>query len=133
MLESIDLIRAGNPPHTAQDESKATYEGWCRKADGEIDWNRSQTEVYNQIRGCNPQPGAWTTLNGKELQIFDSQKADGSGRTGRICAITDDGFVINAGRGGILVQRVRYDGGKKISAKDFIAEQGLEVGARFGT
>tara|TARA_R110001599_G_scaffold353646_1_gene594796 strand:- start:457 stop:1374 length:918 start_codon:yes stop_codon:yes gene_type:complete len=133
VLESIDLIRAGNPPHTPQDESKATYEGWCRKADGEINWNRSQTEVYNQIRGCNPQPGAWTTLNGKELQIFDSQKADGSGRTGRICAITDDGFVINAGRGGILVQRVRYDGGKKISAKDFIAEQGLEVGARFGT
>ncbi|MEQ8332717.1 methionyl-tRNA formyltransferase [Nisaea sp.] len=133
VLESIDLIRAGNPPHTPQDESKATYEGWCRKADGEINWNRSQTEVYNQIRGCNPQPGAWTTLNGKELQIFDSQKADGSGRTGRICAITDDGFVINAGRGGILVQRVRYDGGKKISAKDFIAEHGLEVGARFGT
>lgn len=133
VLESIDLIRAGNPPHTPQDESKATYEGWCRKADGEINWNRSQTEVYNQIRGCNPQPGAWTTLNGKELQIFDSQKVDGSGRTGRICAITDDGFVINAGRGGILVQRVRYDGGKKVSAKDFIAEQGLEVGARFGT
>ncbi|MEP3113626.1 methionyl-tRNA formyltransferase [Nisaea sp.] len=133
VLESIDLIRAGNPPHTPQDESKATYEGWCRKADGEINWNRSQTEVYNQIRGCNPQPGAWTTLNGKELQIFDSQKTDGSGRAGRICAITDNGFVINAGRGGILVQRVRYDGGKKISAKDFIAEQGLEVGARFGT
>ena len=59
--------------------------------------------------------------------------ANGSGRTGRICAITDDGFVINAGRGGILVQRVRHDGGKKISARDFIAEQGLEIGARFGT
>ncbi|WP_420404433.1 methionyl-tRNA formyltransferase [Nisaea sp.] len=133
VLESIDLIRAGNPPHTPQDESKATYEGWCRKADGEIDWNRSQGEVYNLIRGCNPQPGAWTTLDGKELQIFDSRPVEGSGRTGRICAITDDGFVVNAGRGGILVKRVRYDGGKKVSAKEFAAEQGLEVGARLGT
>ncbi|UUX50728.1 methionyl-tRNA formyltransferase [Nisaea acidiphila] len=133
VLESIDLIRAGNPPHTPQDESKATYEGWCRKADGQIDWNRSQVEVYNQIRGCNPQPGAWTTLDGKELQIFDSQPAEGAGRTGRICAITDDGFVVNAGRGGILVQRVRYDGGKKVSAKEFAAEMDLKVGSKLGT
>ena len=133
VLESIDLIRAGNPPHTPQDESKATYEGWCRKADGQIDWNRSQGEVYNQIRGCNPQPGAWTTLDGKELQIFDSRPAEGPGRTGRICAITDDGIVVNAGRGGILVQRVRYDGGKKVSAKEFAAEMDLKVGAKLGT
>lgn len=133
VLESIDLIRSGNPPHTAQDESKATYEGWCRKADGKIDWNRSQDEVYNLIRGCNPQPGAWTTLDGKELQIYDSRKAEGSGRTGRICAITDDGFVVNAGRGGILVERVRLEGGRKVSAAEFIAETGLEVGAKLGT
>lgn len=133
VLESIELIRSGNPPHTPQDESKATYEGWCRKEDGKIDWNRSQGEVYNLIRGCNPQPGAWTTLEGKELFIFESEKADGSGRTGRVSALTDEGFVVNAGRGGILVKRVRYDGGKKVSAADFAKEHGFKVGTKLGT
>ena len=72
MIEAIDLVRARRAPRIAQDESKATYEGWCRKADVEIDWSRPAPEVYNLIRGANPQPGAWTRWAGATLQIFDA-------------------------------------------------------------
>ena len=55
VLEAIDLIRSGKPPRTPQDESRAM--SWCRKADGEINWNRSQTEIYNRSAGLSPAPG----------------------------------------------------------------------------
>ncbi len=133
-LEAIDLVRAGNPPRIPQDESKATYEGWCNKKVAEIDWNRSVGEVYNQIRACNPQPGAWTTFNGEPLQIFDCEKTDHAfGRTGRVSAITDDGITITAGRGSIIAKRVRYAGGKKLTAKEFADEVGLEVGSKLAS
>ena len=106
-LEAIDLIRSGKAPKIPQDETKATYESWCRRANAEIDWSRSANEVYNLIRGCNPQPGAWTTYNGEEVQIFDCELTVGSGRFGRVCAIDDTSFTINSGLGGIRISRVR--------------------------
>ena len=133
-LEAIDLVRAGNPPKIVQDHSKATYEGWCNKMVAEIDWNRSVGELYNLIRGCNPQPGAWTTYNGEVLQIFDCTKTDHAcGRTGRVSALSDDGITITAGRGSIIAKRVRYAGGKKVTAAEFAIEVGLEEGAKLAT
>jgi methionyl-tRNA formyltransferase len=126
-------VRGGNPPRIPQDDSRATYESWCKKSDAQIDWNRSAGEIYNLIRGTNPQPGAWTTYKGKTLQIYDSARVEAYGRTGEIVEITDNGFVVVAGRGGILVQRVRPEGGGKVAAVEFIAAEGIEKGARLGS
>ena len=133
MLESVDLIRDGKAPRIAQDHSKATYESWCKAADVAIDWTKPVDEVYYLIRGANPQPGAWTRLNGKTLQIFDSVKAAGAGGApGEITEITGDGFGIAAAGGQILVKRVRPEGGKKVPAGEFAAAEGLSAGARLG-
>ena len=67
-----------SPASTAklvQDESQATYEGWFREAEAKINWANHVDFVHNLIRGCNPAPGAWTTLNGEKLQIFDCAQA----------------------------------------------------------
>ena len=132
VLEAAELVRAGDPPRIGQDNSRATYESWCRKADAKIDWQRSVREVYNLIRGTNPQPGAWTTLAGRTLQIFDCAKVEAYGRPGEVAAVTDAGIIVVAGLGGILAKRVRYDGGAKLAATAFAAEHSLEVGTRLG-
>ena len=132
-LEAVDLIRSGEAPKIPQDETKATYESWCRRANAEIDWSRSATEVYNLIRGCNPQPGAWTTLDGEEVQIFDCELTAGTGRFGRVCAIDDTSFTINSGLGGIRISRVRVGKSGKINSAEFIRDKKIELGRRFGT
>tara|TARA_B100001540_G_scaffold95583_1_gene86144 strand:+ start:1474 stop:2391 length:918 start_codon:yes stop_codon:yes gene_type:complete len=132
-LEAIDLIRSGKAPKIPQDETKATYESWCRRANAEIDWSRSANEVYNLIRGCNPQPGAWTTYNGEEVQIFDCELTVGSGRFGRVCAIDDTSFTINSGLGGIRISRVRLGKSSKIKSAEFIQDRKIELGSRFGS
>ena len=132
MLESIELVRDGNAPREAQDPEDGSYEGWCRKEDVEIDWHKSSDEVYNLIRGANPQPGAWTTFNGAELRLFDSRKSADSGEPGCVISIDDAGAEIATADGSIRVMKVRADGGK-LSAIEYAASAGLEVGSKLGS
>jgi methionyl-tRNA formyltransferase len=132
MIEAVDLVRGGKAPRMAQDESQATYESWCRKADAEIDWSRPAAAVYNLIRGTDPQPGAWTVFGGNEVQIYDSLPGDRSGSPGSVLALTDQGFEVAAAGGSIVVKRVRPKGGKKMDAGAFAKEAGLQKGARLG-
>ena len=132
MLESIELVRDGNAPREVQDPEDGSYEGWCRKEDVEIDWHKSSDEVYNLIRGANPQPGAWTTFNGAEIKLFDSRKSADSGEPGCVISIDDAGAEIATADGSIRVMKVRADGGK-LSAIEYAASAGLEVGSKLGT
>lgn len=132
MLEAVDLVRDGTAPRVAQDHSQATYESWCRKADAEIDWSKPAQEVYNLIRGTNPQPGAWTTVGGNELKIFDCSPAAASGAPGEVAVISEEGFTVACGEGGLLVRRVRPHDGGKISAADYVSGAGLSGGVRLG-
>lgn len=132
MCEAVDLVRDGKAPSVPQDDSKATYESWCRKADAAIDWSKPVDEVYNLIRGTNPQPGAWTTWQGNELKIFDSRKVAGDGAPGTVLAVEGGSFTVAAKGGAIRVDRVRPHDDKKISAGDFAAKAGLSAGAKLG-
>jgi methionyl-tRNA formyltransferase len=133
VLEVCDLFRAGNPPRAKQDESNATYESWCRKKDVGIDWGRPVADVYNMIRGANPQPGAWTTLAGAEVQLFDARRADGDGSPGEVVSVSEDGVTVQCGGGRILLKRVRPAGGGKITAAEWAAQVEITVGARLGS
>ena len=138
MLEAADLVMAGKHQEIVQDESQATYEGWCRAAEAAIDWTKPIDHVYNLIRGCNPAPGAWTTLNGKKLQIFDARKAvfrrfaDVAGKPGEIVAVTPQSFRIVAQGGAVEVLKARYDDGKKVSAAEIAQAAGVQTGTQCG-
>ena len=64
-MEGVDLVKAGKAPRIKQDESKATYEGRCGPGNAKIDWGKPWEQIDRLIRGCNPAPGAWCTLDGK--------------------------------------------------------------------
>ena len=132
VLESIDLVRSGNPPRIKQDESKATYESWCKHEDAKIDWTRPVSEVYNLIRGTNPQPGAWTTHNGDVLKIFDCSMSEVSGTPGVVKEISEDGITVGAKGGGLLIQRVRPENDKKINSYEYASKCELSCGEIFG-
>lgn len=133
VLEAIDLVRAGNPPRIVQDEALATYESWCRKADAEIDWSKSVDDVYNLIRGTNPQPGAWTTLGDLEVQIYDCQKASGNdAKPGEVTAVDEKSITVSAKGGQIVIARVKPKGEKKITAGEFAGSQRIKIGTILG-
>jgi methionyl-tRNA formyltransferase len=138
MLEAADAVVAGTHRETAQDESQASYEGWCRTAEARIDWARPVDHVYNLIRGCNPAPGAWTMLGGKTLQIFDARKlpfrrfADVPGKIGGVSDVTAESFKITAQGGRIEVLKARLGDGKKIGGGELAQAAALAAGAILG-
>lgn len=138
MLEAADLVAAGRHKEVVQDESKASYEGWCREAEARIHWAYHVDHTYNLIRGCNPAPGAWTTLNGKKVQIFDARKhlfrrfADVVGKVGEVSAVTDSSFRVTCQGGQIEVLRARGEDGKKVSGGEFARNAGLAPGTILG-
>ncbi len=133
MLEGVDLVKAGEAPKIVQNDDEATYESWCRADDVEVDWSQSLATVHNLIRGADPQPGAWTTHDGKRLQIFNCARLDagGGGAPGEVLSIGEDGIEVAAGDGRILIRRLRGEG-QKVAAADYAAESGLATGARLG-
>jgi methionyl-tRNA formyltransferase len=135
LLEAVDLVRAGKASKIPQDETQATYEGWCKAEHVQIDWHKPLQEVWNLIRGADPQPGAWTTYAGATVQIYDAKKHMGitTGQPGEVTAINDASFTVAAAGGQIEVLRVRPAGGQKISAAAFASSVGLRPGAQLGT
>ena len=134
LLESVDMVAAGTAPKIVQDESQATYEGWCRKEDLAVDWSRPLEEIYNLVRGGDPSPGALTTYEGAELQLFRTEVREGdTGRTpGEVAQVTEDGFAVAASGGALFVRRVQPEGGRKVMSPEWVQSAGLKVGARLG-
>jgi methionyl-tRNA formyltransferase len=134
LTESVRLIRQGKAPRIPQDESRATYEGLCTEKETVIDWRQPANQVYNLIRGANPQPGATTVLGDRQFKIFDSALlADaGGGAPGEIIGINPDGFIVAAGGGAILVKRAQTKGSPKVAATQFAQETGLKAGDQAG-
>ena len=128
LLESIDLVKKGNAPRVFQDESKASYESWCNDDAAVIDWTQSTMNIYNLIRGCNPQPGAWAEHTEGIVRFYDAKIATMKGEVGSILATTSEGIVVATVDGSIEILRLRENNGPKIRA----GESSLGVGTHFG-
>ncbi len=136
LVEVADQVVTGRAPAVVQYEPAAGYEGIIREAESQVHWASHVDLIFNLIRGCDPAPGAWTTYAGKKLFLFESSKriartfSQVKGKTiGQVVDSTGSGLTIHGQGGFIEVQRVRWDGGKKLPA----AELGLEIGALLGT
>jgi methionyl-tRNA formyltransferase len=138
MLEAADLVVAGRHRETVQDESRASYEGWCRSAEARINWASHVDFTYNLIRGCNPAPGAWTTYNGKKIQIFDARKhltrrfSAVKGKVGEIVEIGPESVHITCQGGRIEVFKAKAEETKKLPAPELALALGLQAGTVLG-
>jgi methionyl-tRNA formyltransferase len=138
MLEAADLVLAGKHKELVQDESRASYEGWCRANEARINWNNHVDFIHDTIRGCDPAPGAWTTIGGKKLQLFGSKKhlvrtfGAVKGKIGEITEVGDT-MRITAQGGQIEVAKVKAEDTKKISPAEWAKGAGVAAGTILGT
>lgn len=134
MAEAVKAVKDGKAPKTIQDESKATYEGLFEEENAVIDWQKPANEVYDLIRGSNPQPGAHTTQRGWDLRIFDC-KLDTEpprGRPGWVTGIDHDHFTVALDGGSLHVYKVQPKGSGKLTAAEYIAAGRINSGEQLG-
>jgi len=137
MLEAADLVVSGRHSETTQIEGDASYEGWCRDPEAKINWSAHLDSIHNLIRGCDPAPGAWTTVFGKKVRLFEARKhsarrfGDVRCKPGEIAAINDHSIEITVQGGVLEVFKIRNEAGQKFSASAFVKSHGLSTGERF--
>jgi methionyl-tRNA formyltransferase len=139
LQEAADLVVDHGAGATPQDETQASYEGWCRDEEARVNWHNHVDVVYNLIRGCDPAPAAWTTFNGKNLRLHAARKhptrtlAQVRGRIGAVTAVGEQSIFVTAQGGQIEIFKLRHDGGKKLPAPQVCSEAGLAVGSILGS
>jgi len=136
LLEALELIVCGQVTARPQDHAAATYAPLLTKEDGTIDWCRPARDIVNQIRACYPWPGSVGWLGDRRIKITNARpvaQADiEEGDCGQITEIRlEDGFVVQAKPGGVLVTRLQPAGRQEMSAADFLRGARLSKGARF--
>jgi methionyl-tRNA formyltransferase len=135
VLEAVELVAKGQAPRIPQDHSLASYDPLCDEKVAGLSWNRPVREVFNFIRGCDPQPGATTTFRGEKVKFYNAaflaEPADA--QPGEILAVTDKGLQVGAAGGALLITRFRTKELGKVKAPDFIAARQPKVGEKFGS
>lgn len=134
IIDSVKLIKSGKAPKTAQSNEGATYEPPCNDAVAGIDWEKSGTDIYNLIRGCDPQPGAYASFRTEKVRLYGARFHDISpaAAPGTILGIAEGGMRISVPGGEVLISKIRTDSAGKIDAAKWAAGAGVKDGERFG-
>jgi methionyl-tRNA formyltransferase len=134
MAEAVELIRKGKAPRIPQIEAEATYEPLCDDRVAAVDFEKSIKDIYNLIRGCNPQPGAYCTLRGKKVRLYDAKMdlMPVDRPSGEIISIDERGIQIAVKGGLIRIGKLRVDEGEKVKPMEFAQSIDLKKGDRCG-
>ena len=106
-----------------QNEAEVTYGYNISREEERIDFTKSMEEVDRQVRGLNPVPGAYTTLNGKILKIYDVRFGDRyypNTEDGTIVDFHHDGFSVVCGKKELVITDMALEGKRRCAAKDFL-------------
>lgn len=142
LVEALAQMEAGTLPEVDQDHARATYAPKLDRETARIDWTRPADEVDRWIRGCDPWPAAWTTLDGAPLQMFSPRpvEADEAADDGTVVearpgtAVRADpkrGLWVATGRGLLAIGEVKPAGSARLDAAAWITGRGASAGDRF--
>lgn len=129
IVETLKKIESGEATYTKQDDSRSNYAKMLDKKLGKIDFSKSAVEIERLIRGLNPWPSAYSSLNGKTIKIWSADVIDSTeGKPGEITEVTKEYFVISTGKGSLVVRELQLEGKKRMDSEVFLRGYRLERG-----
>ncbi|MDA3903457.1 MAG: methionyl-tRNA formyltransferase [Desulfuromusa sp.] len=129
--ETLRQLCAGNLVAEKQNDELSCYAPMMKKEDGLIDWQRSATDIHNQVRGLDPWPGAYTYLDGEVLKISTTTVAAGFfGQSGTILSADKTGVRVACGDGALIIGELQLPGKKRLAAMNFLSGKTLFSGTR---
>lgn len=133
-VKTLEAIGQGTAVFTPQDHQKATHTKMIQKQMGNLDWSRPARELECLIRGLNPWPSAYTSLQGKTLKIWKASVEEGAlgiQPPGTIMEVGKVAWKVQTGQGLLVLEEVQLEGKKRMAAADFLRGFPLEAGQKF--
>lgn len=133
-VETMKEIEAGTATKTPQKDSDSCYAKMLHKELGLIDFKKEAVEIERLIRGLNPWPSAYTSLDGKTLKIWAAEVMDKEyeGETGTIVEKTKKSLIVKTGKGALAITELQLSGKKRMSTESFLLGYPVEVGQVLG-
>lgn len=131
--KALKLIEVGEVKAEKQDDSKATFVKPITKEQAKIDWNNTKEVIFNQIRGLNPFPGAYTHNEKNEnIKIYKSEKLEKeyAGENGTVVEMTKKGPVVKVANGALRLLEIKFEGKKLQSGADVVNGRKMAVGEK---
>jgi methionyl-tRNA formyltransferase len=120
LVETLRGLQAGTIEPRKQDDSQSSLAPILKKEDGEVDFSRPASEIYNRLRGFQPWPGAYTKFRGKNLQIWKGRPSDTFTPAGEL-SVNSNRLLVGCGRKTSLeLLELQLEGKKRTTARDFI-------------
>lgn len=137
LVPTVRDFVAGKIQPRPQPAEGASYARKIKKDDGRIDWTQSASSTLNRIRAFTPWPGAFTFLQAQpKPQLLKIWKAlvesGGGGNTGEVIGCEKDGIVVRCGEGALRITELQREGGRRVSAQQFLAGSRVQIGTRLG-
>jgi methionyl-tRNA formyltransferase len=137
LIETISGYTAGKLPPQPQSAEGASSAAKIKKEDGRIDWSEPAEKILNRLRAFTPWPGAFTFLPAEPkpllLKIWKAEMVGIYGQTASTVLSADKtGIVVACGKGALRILELQREGGRRLSAQEFLAGHPLKPGARFG-
>lgn len=128
LMETLPSIIEGSNVSIEQDERLVTYAPTISHEQEKLDFNKSALQVYNQVRGMNPWPGAYTIYQGKVIKIWagkiheceNAKKHHSHQDNGTIVKIFKEAIGVKTGEGIYLITELQVEGKKRMLVKDYL-------------
>ncbi|MFT4202573.1 MAG: methionyl-tRNA formyltransferase [Chitinophagaceae bacterium] len=123
LVETVERLANGTInglPQTESDDLKRAPKIFTE--DCKINWDDTAANIYNRIRGLSPYPGAFTTLNGKILKIYQAQKETAQPDIAPGQYKTDSKKYIKfaAHDGYIFLTEIQPEGKRRMNVEDYL-------------
>ncbi|MFI4922737.1 MAG: methionyl-tRNA formyltransferase [Burkholderiales bacterium] len=134
IVRTLRALEHGELQPQPQPQHGASYAGKLGKAEAHINWGKDAVQVERTVRAFNPNPGAYTTLNGETLKIWKARLEERmSGKPGEIVRVDRLGIVVACGTGAVRIEEVQKAGGQRLPVREFLSGFALKPGICFGT
>lgn len=137
LSETIPKLLKGELKPIKQNEADASFAPNIKREQEKLNWQQNGEDIYNHIRGLNPWPVAYTTLNDDIIKIWAArkQKHDEIREPGEILDVAGDGLLVATGNEtAILITELQPSGKKRMKAKDYLHGAGsfIRPGMKLG-
>lgn len=133
IVKVLDELEAGTATFVEQNDAEATHVKMLKKEDGIINFSKNSISIYNLVRGLNPWPVAYTFLHNKMLKIYSARLRGDTTPVGKtpgevVFADVKNGLIVACGDSALELTEVQLEGGKRMSAHDFLVGNKIKVG-----